>query len=143
MDEMNIEQARAKLGDIVDRAHLANEPTTITRNGRPRAVVVGTEWHAWATGVIEGAAMRGQPDRDPHSQRASDLSAYRPYHAADCPARTSWAGNTCTCGGLSAPLWKPGDEPTLTGATQDRHEPPSSGAPEGTGPETTNAESET
>ena len=62
MEEMNIEQARPVLGEILDRARLANEPTAITRNGKPAAVVVGLEWYAWATGVIKGARLRGKED---------------------------------------------------------------------------------
>jgi prevent-host-death family protein len=56
MDDMGIEEARRALGEIVDRARLMNEPTSITRQGKPAAVVVGAEWYAWATGVIDGAA---------------------------------------------------------------------------------------
>ena len=41
---MGIEEARNALGDIVDRAALAGEPTTITRQGKPRAIVVSTAW---------------------------------------------------------------------------------------------------
>lgn len=55
---MGIEEARKMLGEIVDRARLRNEHTHITRQGKPAAVVVGAEWFAWATGVIEGAQGR-------------------------------------------------------------------------------------
>jgi prevent-host-death family protein len=44
MDEASIEQARRKLGEIVDRARLADQFTTITRQGKPAAVVVSVEW---------------------------------------------------------------------------------------------------
>jgi prevent-host-death family protein len=44
MRTATIEEARAKLGDAVDLARLAGEPTMITRHGRPAAVVVGAEW---------------------------------------------------------------------------------------------------
>jgi prevent-host-death family protein len=59
MDEIGLEKARRVLGEIVERARLKNEPTHITRLGKPAAVVVGAEWYAWATGVIEGSIMRG------------------------------------------------------------------------------------
>lgn len=45
MDEASIEQARLKLGDIVDRARIAGQFTVITRQGKPAAVVVSVEWH--------------------------------------------------------------------------------------------------
>ena len=48
MDEVSIEQARKKLGEIVDRARLAGTPTRITRHGTPAAVVVSAEWYAKA-----------------------------------------------------------------------------------------------
>jgi prevent-host-death family protein len=45
MDEMSIERARLKLGEIVDRARIAGQFTMITRQGKPAAVVVSVEWH--------------------------------------------------------------------------------------------------
>ncbi len=44
MDEMSIEAARPKLGEIVDKARLADRPTRITREGKPAAVVVSVEF---------------------------------------------------------------------------------------------------
>ena len=44
MDEMSIEAARPKLGEIVDRARFTGEPTQITRTGKPVAVVVSVDW---------------------------------------------------------------------------------------------------
>lgn len=38
--EVGIEVARAKLGDLVDRARLAGEVTILTRNGTPAAAIV-------------------------------------------------------------------------------------------------------
>jgi prevent-host-death family protein len=46
MDEASIEQARLKLGEIVDRARLADQFTVITRQGKPAAVVVSVDWYA-------------------------------------------------------------------------------------------------
>lgn len=40
MEEMGIEQARPALGEIVDRARLAEDYTAITRQGKPAAVVI-------------------------------------------------------------------------------------------------------
>lgn len=51
-----IEEARAKLGDLVDIARLAGEPTMITRYGRPAAVVVGAEWYQEAEACLAGTA---------------------------------------------------------------------------------------
>jgi prevent-host-death family protein len=44
MDEMSIEQARLKLGEVVDRARIADKFTTITRQGKPAAVVMSVDW---------------------------------------------------------------------------------------------------
>ena len=45
MEELGIEEARRKLGDIVSRARIAGERTVITRNGTPAVVVVPVEWY--------------------------------------------------------------------------------------------------
>jgi len=52
MDEISIEEARPKLGDIVDRARLAGHAVTITRYGKPAAVVVSADWFERALGYI-------------------------------------------------------------------------------------------
>lgn len=39
MKPVSIEKARAKLGDIVDRARLTGQATVITRHGKPAATV--------------------------------------------------------------------------------------------------------
>jgi hypothetical protein len=54
----------------------------------------------------------GEPEK-PRGKPPAELDGYRPYHAADCPSRTTYHGNECTCGGLEHPLWKPGDEPAV------------------------------
>lgn len=46
MDEIGLEKARDVLGEIVDKAALAGEHYTITRHGKPRAVLVGYDWYA-------------------------------------------------------------------------------------------------
>jgi prevent-host-death family protein len=48
MDEMSIEQARPKLGEIVDRARFNNIHTAITRQGKTAAVVVSVEFYEYA-----------------------------------------------------------------------------------------------
>ncbi len=46
MDEyVSIEQARPKLGELVDRARLAGDHLVIARNGRPAAVIVPLDWY--------------------------------------------------------------------------------------------------
>lgn len=44
MRTVSVQEARAKLGDLVDIARLAGEPTMITKHGRPAAVLVNPEW---------------------------------------------------------------------------------------------------
>jgi prevent-host-death family protein len=39
MDEISIDKARKKLGDIVDRARFTGQATVITRHGKPAATV--------------------------------------------------------------------------------------------------------
>ena len=43
MEQVSIEQARLKLGEIVDRARLADQATLITRQGKPAAVLVNVD----------------------------------------------------------------------------------------------------
>ena len=44
MEEISIEQARPKLGDLVRDAQQHGIKTLITRNGKPAAVLVPVEW---------------------------------------------------------------------------------------------------
>jgi prevent-host-death family protein len=60
MQTVRLEEARAGLGDLVDRARLAGEPTLITRYGRPAAVVVGEDWYRRAEECLaSGGAPAG------------------------------------------------------------------------------------
>jgi prevent-host-death family protein len=59
VEEIALEQARATLGDLVDRARLQGSPTLITRHGRPAAVLVGSDWYERAAAALAGA--EGQP----------------------------------------------------------------------------------
>jgi prevent-host-death family protein len=45
MEELGIEEARRKLGEIVSRARYAGERTVITRYAEPIAVIVPVEWY--------------------------------------------------------------------------------------------------
>jgi len=60
MKTATIEETRAGLGDVVDRARIAGEPTLITRYGRPAAVVVSEDWYRLAE---ECLASRGEASR--------------------------------------------------------------------------------
>lgn len=50
MKSASIENARKILGDLVDRARIADEPVLITRYNKPAAVLVGADWYARMTG---------------------------------------------------------------------------------------------
>lgn len=50
MKSVNIEDARKILGDLVDRARLADEPVLIMRYNKPAAVLVGADWYGTITG---------------------------------------------------------------------------------------------
>jgi len=59
MQTVRLEEARAALGDLVDRARLAGEPTLITRYGRPAAVIVSDDWYKLAEECLATADSRG------------------------------------------------------------------------------------
>ncbi|MFI6349119.1 type II toxin-antitoxin system Phd/YefM family antitoxin [Streptomyces sp. NPDC050560] len=46
---MGLRDLRADLGRRVDAAHYRGEPTVITKNDEPRAVLVSFEWFEAAT----------------------------------------------------------------------------------------------
>ena len=48
MEQVSIEEARRTLGEIVDRARIADQATLITRQGKPAAVVVNLDWYQQA-----------------------------------------------------------------------------------------------
>ena len=52
MDEISIEQARPKLGDLVRDAQQHGITTLITRNGKPAAVLVPVEWMRKARALL-------------------------------------------------------------------------------------------
>ena len=45
MDTVSIEEARRKLGEIVDRVRFTDEPTIITRQGKTAVFVVSSDWY--------------------------------------------------------------------------------------------------
>ena len=50
MKSVNIEDARKILGELVDRARIADEQVLITRYNKPAAVLVGADWYRRMTG---------------------------------------------------------------------------------------------
>jgi prevent-host-death family protein len=56
--EIGLEDARRQLGEIVDRARLADQHTLITRQGKPGAVVVSAEWYEQAQALVGDAKGR-------------------------------------------------------------------------------------
>ena len=52
MVTVQIEEARKTLGELVDRARLAGEPTMILRNRRPGAVLVPVAWYEEAAAAL-------------------------------------------------------------------------------------------
>ena len=54
MEKVQIEQARKTLGELVDRARLAGEPTMILRNRKPGAVLVPVGWFEEASSALHG-----------------------------------------------------------------------------------------
>jgi prevent-host-death family protein len=56
MEEIGLEEARRTLGEIVDRARLAQQHTLITRQGKPAAVVVAPDWYEQARALVAASA---------------------------------------------------------------------------------------
>lgn len=54
MRTASVEEARIGLGDVIDRARMAGEPTLITRYGKPAAVVVSEDWYRLAEECLSG-----------------------------------------------------------------------------------------
>jgi prevent-host-death family protein len=55
MESLSIEDARRQLGELVDRARLAGEPTLIMRYRKPVAVVVSADWYERAAAALGGS----------------------------------------------------------------------------------------
>lgn len=58
MEQVSIEQARTRLGDLVDRARLAGMPTTIMRYRTPAAVLVPLGWYEQAQAALSSPEGR-------------------------------------------------------------------------------------
>ncbi len=58
---MQIEEARKTLGELVDRARLAGEPTLIMRYRKPGAVLVPVGWYEEATALLSAAGDGPDP----------------------------------------------------------------------------------
>ena len=52
---VQIEEARKMLGELVDRARLAGEPTLIMRYRKPGAVLVPLGWYEEAAALLDSA----------------------------------------------------------------------------------------
>jgi prevent-host-death family protein len=48
MRTVSIEDGRKQLGELVDLARIAGEPTMITRYNKPAAVLVSADWYEQA-----------------------------------------------------------------------------------------------
>lgn len=69
MRTVSIEEARRTVGELVDLARLAGEPTLITRYNKPGAVVVSAEWYEEAAAALASAG--DGPDAAPAGTSAS------------------------------------------------------------------------
>jgi prevent-host-death family protein len=52
MESLSIEDARRQLGDLVDRARIAGEPTLIMRYRKAAAVIVSADWYERAAAAV-------------------------------------------------------------------------------------------
>jgi prevent-host-death family protein len=59
MKSVSIENARKILGDLVDRARIADEPVLIKRYNKPAAVLVSAEWYREAASLMQLQRERG------------------------------------------------------------------------------------
>jgi PHD/YefM family antitoxin component YafN of YafNO toxin-antitoxin module len=64
MQTMQIEAARKQLGELVDLARLAGEPTLIMRYRKPAAVLVPVSWYEEAAAVLDSAGDGPVPAHD-------------------------------------------------------------------------------
>jgi prevent-host-death family protein len=58
METIGVEEARHRLGDLVDAARLADAATVITRYGKAAAVIVPVRWYEQARVLIEKEGER-------------------------------------------------------------------------------------
>ena len=77
MDEFSIEEARPKLGEIVDRARLAGQSAVITRNGKAAAVLL----------PADGAVLRNVKVRHGIVEISGSLLMYGDSELIECDIR--------------------------------------------------------
>jgi hypothetical protein len=59
MRQLRSDEARRDWRDLLDEVqHDASAAVEILRYDKPVAVVVNSDWYAWATGVIDGLKLR-------------------------------------------------------------------------------------
>jgi prevent-host-death family protein len=56
MRTVSIEEGRRNLGELVDLARLAGEPTMVTRYHKAAAVIVSADWYQAAEEMLTSAA---------------------------------------------------------------------------------------
>ena len=61
MEAVQIEEGRRTLGELVDRARLAGEPTLIMRNRKPGVVLVPVSWYEEAFECLERSSTADGP----------------------------------------------------------------------------------
>jgi prevent-host-death family protein len=72
--QLPTEEARKKLGDLLNAAQFAGQHTEITRHGKPAGLLVPADWYETATAAIaEVKALR------------KELAELRRAHADDTP----------------------------------------------------------
>jgi prevent-host-death family protein len=64
VETVQIEEARKVLGELVDRARLAGEPTMIVRYRKPAAVLVPIGWFEEAAELMAAAGDGSVTDRE-------------------------------------------------------------------------------
>lgn len=72
MRTASVEEARIGLGDVIDRARLAGEPTLITRYGKPAAVVVGEDWYRLAEQCLTASGAAEDHGAQPSGRVGND-----------------------------------------------------------------------
>jgi PHD/YefM family antitoxin component YafN of YafNO toxin-antitoxin module len=65
MQTMQIEEARKQLGELVDQARLAGEPTLIMRYRKPAAILVPIDWYEEAAAALDSAGDGPASAHDP------------------------------------------------------------------------------
>lgn len=84
MEQVSIEQARRTLGEIVDRARLADQVTLITRQGKPAAVVVSAGSYEAMLAIMADAATE-----QAEKTRAEVLAAHRAVRDTETKGETN------------------------------------------------------